>query len=344
MGESSGRVTPFETIVEAAGDPMYTLDAAGRFDYVNDALVQQVTYSRADILGDPVARLLTDRAVRRCYDAIDSLHAGDADAETIEIQVTPGDGTRRNAEVTIALLPTESGDEGGDDGYRGTVGIVRDITDVRRSEQQLAVLERILRHNLRNELTVIAGRADHLQQELDDEALAEHAADALAAAERIRSLSEGVRDLHESVRPEESLSTHDLVAVVERAVETRVGTQPETTVRVDCPDSAVILATDAVALAVSELLQNAVDHGRPPVTISVADGDDGVTLRIADEGPGIPTSEREAVLTKTETPLAHGSGLGLWLVTWVLDSCGGDLSFETPADGGTVAIARFRTP
>lgn len=340
MSDTGGEApTPFETIVEAAGDPMYTLDEQGCFEYVNDALVDHVTYSRSELIGRSVALLLTDRAIERCVEVIRSLVHGERDAETVEIQVTPGDGTRRIAEVTIAMLPAA-------EGYRGTVGIVRDITELRRSEQQLAVLERILRHNLRNELTVITGRSEYLREQVDDEALERQAAHICAAAERIQSISEGVRELSTGVRSAEDLSTHDLAAVVDDVVEEQTTDFPEATVTVESTPPVPVLATSAVRLVVQELVQNALEHGsdRPTVTVSIRESDDEVVLRVVDDGPGIPETERRAIQQKTESPLEHGQGLGLWLVTWVLDSCGGDLSLESPDDGGTVAAVRLQRP
>ena len=53
-----------------------------------------------------------------------------------------------------------------------------------------------------------------------------------------------------------------------------------------------------------------------------------VELTIADNGPGIPTDEKEVLLDGEETPLKHGSGLGLWIVNWIITRTGGRISFE----------------
>ncbi|PYZ02701.1 hypothetical protein C8039_04105 [Halogeometricum sp. wsp3] len=41
--------------------------------------------------------------------------------------------------------------------------------------------------------------------------------------------------------------------------------------------------------------------------------DDRRTIRIEDDGPGLPETEREVLTTRTETPLTHSAGMGLWL-------------------------------
>jgi signal transduction histidine kinase len=62
-------------------------------------------------------------------------------------------------------------------------------------------------------------------------------------------------------------------------------------------------------------------------------------IEVRDDGPGIPEQERSVLLEGTETPLRHGSGLGLWLVYWGVVRLGGDLQFrEREPRGSTVAV------
>ncbi len=110
----------FRTIVEVAGDPIYTLNAEGRFTYVNDALVEATGYSRAELLGEDVSLVLGDAAIDRAEVAIeDLLETGDR-SRTVTVTFQAADGSRRDAEITIALLPF--GDE-----FRGTVGVGRTL-------------------------------------------------------------------------------------------------------------------------------------------------------------------------------------------------------------------------
>ncbi|ELZ26347.1 signal-transducing histidine kinase-like protein, partial [Halosimplex carlsbadense 2-9-1] len=96
-----------------------------------------------------------------------------------------------------------------------------------------------------------------------------------------------------------------------------------------------------IELALTELLENSVEYGGEHVNIRVeADREAGrVDLRVDDDGPGIPDYERTVVDESTEiTQLEHGSGLGLWIVRWVVDSCGGRLRFEESDLGGTAVV------
>lgn len=111
----------FRTIVEVAGEPIYTLNDAGRFTYVNDALLAETGYTRAELLGEDVSLLLSESAIERCEDAIEALIETGDRSRTLELGVETADGDRRPAEVTLAVLPNE------DDDARGTVGIARPL-------------------------------------------------------------------------------------------------------------------------------------------------------------------------------------------------------------------------
>ena len=85
------------------------------------------------------------------------------------------------------------------------------------------------------------------------------------------------------------------------------------------------------------LLQNAVDHVGPDVTVRVGilDGRDG--FYVADDGPGIAPEHRETVFERGYTTADDGTGFGLRIARHVVDEHGWDLSLADAADGG----ARF---
>jgi len=68
----------------------------------------------------------------------------------------------------------------------------------------------------------------------------------------------------------------------------------------------------------------------------VTSGDDTVTITVADDGPGIPEKERAVLAQGRETPFDHTSGLGLWLVTWIVGDSGGEIDFETDDQWGSI--------
>nr|WP_231751670.1 ATP-binding protein [Halogeometricum sp. CBA1124] len=75
------------------------------------------------------------------------------------------------------------------------------------------------------------------------------------------------------------------------------------------------------------------------VSVGVRTAEDHVVLRVADDGPGIPESERAVFESGTETPLRHSEGLGLWVVEWAVTEAGGRLDLRDRAVGTVVSVA-----
>jgi signal transduction histidine kinase len=109
-------------------------------------------------------------------------------------------------------------------------------------------------------------------------------------------------------------------------------------VTVEATESLVV-TTDRAALeaAIASAVDNAVTHATD-VTATLRSTPDGCELQVIDDGPGIPESELSALAAGSEAPLQHGTGLGLWQLTWATRTLGGEVSFET-SDGTTVTIS-----
>ena len=94
---------------------------------------------------------------------------------------------------------------------------------------------------------------------------------------------------------------------------------------------------------VRNLMQNALRHGRPPVTATVAPADGSVELRVSDHGPGIPEGESDRVFEPFYRPSGRGEaaggwGLGLALVRQIAERHGGKVRYESSSGGGACFV------
>ena len=225
----------------------------------------------------------------------------------------------------------------------GTVVVLRDVTELKTSEQRLSVVNRILRHNLRNELTVILGEVDRLADQPDNDEALERLG---TAATRLSRLSEKARHIRSStVGADAPTVAVDLAAVAESVLAQHRERSPAARLSLESPEAAFVSAPDreAVETILDNLLENAIEHhdrAQPSVAVTVEPGDP-VVLRVADDGPGIPPAEREPLTQREESQLEHASGLGLWLVRWLVEAAGGTLAFADREPRGTVVTVRL---
>jgi signal transduction histidine kinase len=145
------------------------------------------------------------------------------------------------------------------------------------------------------------------------------------------------------VSDNESIEPRNVIKDVQVAVSELRDDYPETVFKVDVPDAAEALATPRLQLALRELGENAAKHsGQSSVRYRVEAPDEGhVTVQIQDSGPGLPECERKVLSEGRETPLNHGTGIGLWLVNWIVTGIGG--SVTATVDGGTTVTVHLST-
>ena len=210
--------------------------------------------------------------------------------------------------------------------------------------RKLAVLNRVLRHNLRNEATVMLGHAETVAETAENEMARNSAETLLRHVETVGELANeadtvmSVYDRHGQGVKRRSLREDARTAVTAVAEK-----HPEAEIQADVPEELAVRADAALPAAIEELVENGIVHSdaeQPRVEIRAAREDNQVAIEIRDNGPGIPEAEYQVVTGDTEiTQLTHGSGLGLWVAQAVVDASRGRLDFGLPdGEGGAVTL------
>ena len=101
---------------------------------------------------------------------------------------------------------------------------------------------------------------------------------------------------------------------------------------------------EALFRAVRNLIENAIRHTPPGVSIEVEVSADGV-VRVSDDGPGVPEADRERIFRRfwrRDRAKGESRGLGLAIVARVAEAHDGTVSVDNAPDGGAVFTLRLR--
>ncbi|MFC7072002.1 PAS domain S-box protein [Halovenus rubra] len=206
---------------------------------------------------------------------------------------------------------------------------VKHERELTRQNERLDEFAGIIAHDLRNPLNVAQLRAELLAENIESDHLT------------------AVRDAHE--RMETLLNETLLLARQGKTVADRepvhvgpvlsdchemVGTD-DSTVAVDA-DIQIHCDKERIKQLFENLIKNAIEHGNEDVTIRVGKAD-GNTLYVEDDGPGIPEDSRESVLEPGYTTGEDGIGMGLAIVSSIVEAHGWELTVTESENGG----ARF---
>ena len=278
-------------------------------------------------------------AVAAARESIERAAAGDPYATELEVEGAAGTET---IEFSVHPITDDRGE------ITLLVPVGQPITDLKRRERHLEVLHRFLRHNLRNKMTVIRGTADVLEDRLSDPTDREYVSQIEGAATELIDLSETAHQLSRvAIGGDGETEPVDLRATL-TAVKADIEREYDgATVRLGTGLDNAVDADWRLRPVFEQLVENAVEHtdnGAPLVEVSGAERDASVSVRIVDDGPGIPADELVGITTDEEpTQLTHGTGFGLWLVRSVVDDYAGTIEYDSRPEGGSIVAVELPT-
>ena len=344
--ELNERSELYRAVIAASFAFVFRIDLEGRFQFVSPSVEGFLGYTPAELTGEPMSVLGdNDESVELANGYFAEVKEG----ESIQIQDLPiTTRSDRTVYVDVRAVPIYAADVEPDartaDDIVGAQVMVRDASDRRQREGLISVINRVLRHNVRNKLTVISGYAEILAGDSDDN-VASKATQITQATDRLLDLTESARQIEQNRNRSPELETVDLAPLLDESVDELATRYPEASITAEIPETAVATTLPRIETALWELLENAAIHSgeEPTISLGVTETDDQLRITINDNGPGLPEDERQVLATGDEDPLVHGQGLGLWLTYWIITSLDGEISVPKKSGGTTIEI-RLPTP
>jgi signal transduction histidine kinase len=316
---AAGNIGP-TTVLNEISDPVFVLDRMENVLRLNAAAEATFGVSEREVVGQPL-----DTALGVDNDA---LHGSEA------VELETADGLRQFETAHSPIV-------GNGGVVRGETVVLRDITRRQTRRQRLQVLSRVLRHNLRNDMTVIREQAELISDGGVD--------DPTESADTIYEKSDDLISISERAREAQQILAADTEGQTEADVEAVVtSVHEDVTEQYPAVELSTTVATEATAAVdpvtletvLRNIVENACEYNNAdsPIVGTSVERTDGGLLRIItrDNGPGIPEIERRVVEAGVEDPLEHGSGMGLWTVKWGVAQMGGSITFGEATPRGTV--------
>lgn len=274
-----------------------------------------------ETLGRPVDTVLPETG---------AITNGSSDPDHLVVEMDSGTAAY---DVSVNRITDDIGRE------TGKIVSLHDISEYLRQQQRLKVLNRVFRHNVRTNTQIIVGQAEHLTDQDNDTQAEKIQHNAL----EIKEFSDKIRTIIEMFDREiDDTQTVPVEGLIQATVELLRDTYPNVSIHIEISsDISSLLVDGRLEQILRNVLDNAARHNTnpdPQVWVEVTRRDDRLQIAVADNGPGIDEEELVLLDEGTETPLKHGSGLGLALIVWGVDIIGGDVTFEPNEPSGVVVI------
>lgn len=234
--------------------------------------------------------------------------------------------------------------------------------ELTRQSNLASVLNRVLRHNLRNDLSVIRGHTRLMADQLDETTPGETANRETATGEtanretanretvsgevalkkidNLIELSQKAQELDRIIATEFERESINLTQVAEQVGDRIASRFPSASIAVQYDEPIEATVYPSFERAIEELVENGAKHGgnQPAVEVEIRRVPNGIAVVITDDGPGLSDPEVEVLETGAETPLIHGSGIGLWLTHWIVSSHDGTIEPTVTESGTTMEV------
>lgn len=217
---------------------------------------------------------------------------------------------------------------------------------LKEQRDTLQTLNQVLRHDIRNDLQLIHTSAELATDHVDDDGR-DHLATVQECVASAVELTRTTRELAEMLlETDQDTNEIDLAEVLEQQVTEIRASHTDVTIDVEGSiPRTLVTGSEMLGSVFRNLLKNAIQHNdkaHPVVTVAVTKTDDHAEVRIADNGPGIPDSKKAAVFDKGEKGLdSGGTGLGLYLVTSLVETYAGTVWVEDNQPEGAVFVVRL---
>jgi two-component system nitrogen regulation sensor histidine kinase NtrY len=337
--EVENRRRYIETILERITTGIVSVDADGVITTINSAASRLLTLDRA-VVGQPSKSVL-DRADLQPLGAL--LAAGSAskaESAVREISILR-DGQELQLAVVTTTLVGDSGEPG------GLLLVLDDVTPLIRAQKVAAWREvaRRLAHEIKNPLTPIQLSAERMRRHfagrpVTDRALVDECAATIVG--EVESLKGLVDEFSQFARmPSPRTVPTDVAALIADTLALYTGIFADVTLTTRFAPDVPLVRLDAEQMrrVVINLIDNAIEatdrKGEIMLDTAVDDLHKVVRIVVADNGPGIPASEREKLFLPYYSTKRRGSGLGLAIVRRIIAEHGGSIEVGDNTPHGT---------
>ena len=222
-------------------------------------------------------------------------------------------------------------------------GIVEDITHRKYSENSLIQLKevlrminKILRHDLLNDLTVMGNLIETYRENRDEKLLSK----VMNTVERSVELIRRMKELEALVSSGRNLKAFSAKDAVEKVMKESL----EEEVVISVEGDATVLADEAFSSVIENMIRNSIIHGKADrIEVTIEDKGDFCEIRIADDGKGIPDEIKEEIFEEGFSGDSKSTGLGLYIARKTIERYGGSIKVEDNHPKGAVFVIMLKT-
>ena len=320
----------FRTISNSANDAIVMIDNSGNINFWNRAAEIIFGRNSSEVIGKQLHEILTPKryksAFKKGFSEFKHTGEGNVIGKTIEMFAVHKDGSEFPVEMSITGIKIK-------DQWNG-LSIIRDISERNKSEEenrrqreQIKLINKILRHDLANNLAVINSAINNFKRDNNSKNLSTVAKYIESSSDLISKMRE-----HEFLISSTNLNIYDIGEHFKKILNNYQTI--ESSVKGKCK----IFADDSINSVIDNLVRNAIVHsGTDRIDIRITSSGKTCEVKIIDYGKGIPDEIKSKIFNEGFRYGVTGhSGLGLHIVQKAVNNWGGEILIEDNTPKGSI--------
>ena len=315
----------YKSIFENAVEGIYRINGNGRIVEVNPSLEKLFGYSEEELKKMDLSNLYKNPKDREKF--MEEVRKNGF-VRNYEVEYL-----RKNGEIIVgnefAILIKEGEKEFID-------GIIHDVTDLKKAQQESEFYNSLLRHDIANKLQVIYGYLEILSENVKGEEK-EMMKLATNSAYSAMELIDNVRKLRK-IKKEKRKVEIDIDKIIEDILKEYEMKAKERNVKLIFKKSGTKLkANEFLKEAISNIVWNAIIHSKADKVKIYIEENENACICIEDNGIGIPDDiKRKIFEIGYKGKSSNGSGLGLYLSKKIVEGLNGFIEVRDAKNGGSI--------
>ncbi|MFW6196337.1 MAG: two-component system sensor histidine kinase NtrB [Thermoplasmatota archaeon] len=323
----------YRNLVEASPDTILLIDSkSGKVIDANQRVEDLFKMSREEVINKDISELVPENEENVYEKLFEQWKVGTMYSGKKELHILDSGGKEVPVEIGTSSLELE--------GKKVIFGVFRNITKRKEAEERQEFLHSLLRHDVRNKVSIVRGYHELIMDENFD--LPQSVKNYISMAE------DGIEESIEIIKKvsslrkaqEEDVKKVEIDQIVKDVLDHTEDIASDKGIEITCDyteEGQEVKGGSLLDQVFTNIIENAIQHsGCSHIKIHSESTEDEIIYTIEDNGKGIPDEEKEKIFKKGyTTDEERGTGLGMFLVKTLLKIYEGEIEVKDSEMGGT---------